>query len=53
MGWIDAFDVLSQLTALGTVSNQLGKSVNVAAGIETFLKIVTQDQDLTPKEFLK
>lgn len=50
MGYIDGWDVLSQLIAVGKATEQLGRKMNVTAGIETFLKLADSNEDFTPAD---
>lgn len=50
MGYIDAWDVLSQLVAVGRVGEKLGRKVDLAAGMKTFLDIADSDRDMTPED---
>lgn len=50
MGFIDGWDVLSQLVATGRTAEKLGKSVKVMAGVEKYLAIADSEQDYTPAD---
>lgn len=50
MGYIDGWDVLSQLMGIGQVGRELGRTLNIEAGFETFWKLANSPEDMTPVE---
>lgn len=50
IGYIDGWDVASQLMALGRTGQQLGKKVDINAGLDAFWKIADSSEDFTPAD---
>lgn len=50
MGYIDGWDVLSQLMGIGQVGRELGRKLNIEAGFETFWKLANSPEDMTPPD---
>ncbi|MBS1985209.1 MAG: alanine--glyoxylate aminotransferase family protein [Bdellovibrionales bacterium] len=50
LGYIDAWDVMSQLVAATRVAEGMGRKMNLAAGLETFVKIADSNENYTPKD---
>ncbi len=53
IGYMDGWDVLSQIIALGRVGAELGKKVDMNAGMDAFWKIADSADDFTPTEYRK
>ena len=50
MGFIDAWDVQNQLMAVGLVAKELGKSVNLDAGMKAYFDVISSKENLTPDD---
>jgi aspartate aminotransferase-like enzyme len=50
IGFIDAWDVAAQLQAVALTARQLGKSVDMEAGLKTYFDVVASDKDYTPAD---
>jgi len=50
MGFIDAWDVLNQMIAVGTVAQELGKKVDLAQGMKKFFEVIESKDDFTPSD---
>jgi aspartate aminotransferase-like enzyme len=50
LGYIDAWDTLSQLQAIALVGRELGKTVNLEAGVTAYFDIINSDKDYTPAD---
>ncbi len=50
IGFMDGWDVLTQLIALGKVGSDLGKSVDMDKGLQAFWKVMDSKEDFTPAD---
>ena len=51
MGYIDAWDVLNQIIALGQVAQlDMNRQVSLSAGVDAFFKVVNSETDCTPED---
>jgi aspartate aminotransferase-like enzyme len=50
IGFIDAWDVAAQLQAVALTARQLGKNVDMEAGLKAYFDVVASDKDYTPAD---
>jgi len=52
IGYIDAWDVMSQLMSVAWVAKQQGKKMDIEAGVGVFFNTVNDTKDYTPQDLL-
>lgn len=49
VGYMDAWDVLNQIVAMGQVGKELGVNAKIGAGVDAFWDVLSQNKDFTPE----
>jgi len=50
LGYMDAWDVLNQLIAIGRLFEKAGRKIDFGAVVETYMAIVESEEDFTPAD---